>query len=62
MSLPVQNPGVHAGGSQIEIGISQYQFRTASDRQTQMISNRFCLSPWVARDLSRLCFGELCNE
>lgn len=30
-----QTPGVQAGGSQIEIGISQYQFRTASDRQTQ---------------------------
>jgi len=62
MSLSVQTPGLKAGGSQEDIGIQKYQSITAAEMQTQMFAVRFCLSPWVARDLSRLCFGELCNE
>lgn len=35
---------------------------TASDWQAQTLSSRFCLSPWMARDMARLCFGEGCND
>jgi len=62
MQTKMQNPGGMAGASQGEIGSIKHQFLTASDRQTQMLAARFYLSPWMARDLSRLCFGEGCNE
>lgn len=34
------------------------QFTTVADRQAQVLASRFYLSPWLARDLARLCFGE----
>jgi hypothetical protein len=35
---------------------------TASDWQAQTLASRFCLSPSMARDLARLCFGEARND
>ena len=35
----------------------------ASHLRAQTLAARFCLSPWMARDLARLCFGEgRCND
>jgi len=35
---------------------------TASDRQAQTLASRFCLSPWMARDMALLCFGGCCDD
>ena len=42
-------------------GSSQHPF-TASDWQAQTLASRFCLSPSMARDMARLCFGEERND
>lgn len=39
-----------------------HRVSTASDSQAQMLASRFCLSPSMARDLARLCFGEARND
>lgn len=31
---------------------------TASDLRAQTLGVRYRLSPWMARDIARLCFGE----
>lgn len=31
---------------------------TARGWQAQTLASRFCLSPWMAQDMARLCFGE----
>ena len=53
-----QNPGWQAGASRNQLGRCLHYFPTASEHQTQMLTCRFCLSPSVARDVARLCFGE----
>lgn len=35
---------------------------TASERQAQMFASHFRLSPSMARDMARLCFGEAVND
>jgi len=58
MIIRTQNPGWQAGGSLNQYyGLVSSTF-TASDLQAQTLAFRFCLSPWMARDLARLCFGE----
>lgn len=42
-------------------GWSQQTF-TASDLRAQMLAARFCLSPWMARDMAWLCYGEGCHD
>ena len=56
----------NAGG---QPGVSRNQLRgwlhpsvTASDWRAQMLASRFCLSPWMARDMAWLCFGEGCGD
>ena len=62
MASEMQNPGVEAGGSLGHVGIVSQSPTTTSDWQAQILACRFSLSPWIARDLARLCFGEGCND
>ena len=64
MPTQMQNPGVQAGASRelLYLGWS-HSASIASDRRAQTLAARFCLSPWMARDMARLCFGEgRCND
>jgi hypothetical protein len=62
MSPQMQNPGLQAGTSRDCFGGPSLSSPTASDWQVQMLASRFCLSPWMARETARLCFGESCND
>lgn len=62
MAAHMQNPGVQAGASRDCFGGPSHHFPTASDWRAQMLASRFCLSPWMARDMARLCFGEGCHD
>lgn len=62
MAAHMQNPGGQAGASRNQLVGWLHSPSTASDRQTQLIASRICLSPWMARDMARLCFGEGCND
>jgi len=53
-----ENPGVGTGASSSLYGYCSHQFHTATSRQAQILASRFSLSPWLARDIARLCFGE----
>jgi len=53
----MQNPGVQARVSRNQLGGWLHSSSTASDRQAQLLAARFCLSPWMARDMAELCFG-----
>lgn len=64
MAAKMQNPDWQAGASRdlLCVGWSHSPF-TASEWRAQMLASRFCLSPWMARDMARLCFGEgRCND
>jgi hypothetical protein len=58
----MQNPGGQAGASRDCFGGLSHPFPTASGLQAQMLASRFCLSPWMAREMARLCFGEGGND
>lgn len=58
MAAQIQNPGWQAGASLDQIGSGLHSSLTASGWQAQILASRFCLSPWMARELARLCFGE----
>jgi hypothetical protein len=63
MSLYMQNPGDGlAGASRNQLGRWLHCSSTARDWQAQILTSRFCLSPWMAHDVARLCFGEVCND
>ena len=62
MSPEMQNPGWRAGASRNQLGGWLLPSLTVTDRRAQMLASRFCLSPWMARDLARLCFGEASND
>ena len=58
MIADMQNPaGCVGGASRNQLGGWLHSPSTASDRQAQLLASRFCLSPWMARDLAELCFG-----
>ena len=54
----MQNAGVEPGVLRNQLGDWLPISPTASDWQAQILTSRFCLSPSMARDLARLCFGE----
>jgi len=54
----MQNPGVQAGASRNQLVGWLHPASTALDWQAQTLSCRFRLSPWMARDVARLCFWE----
>mgnify|MGYP003630977564 CR=1 FL=1 len=62
MSLNKQNPGGQAGASRNQLDGWLHPSIIASDRQAQMPASIFSLSPWMARDMARLCFGEARND
>lgn len=58
-----QNPGLAPRASRdLLFGGWSHRPSTATVSQAQMLACRFCLSPWMAQDLARLCFGEGCND
>ncbi len=59
-----KNPGGGiAGASRNQLVGWLHSPSTALDRQAQTLACRFGLSPWMARDMARLCFGEgRCND
>ena len=62
MGSHMQNPGWRAGASRDQLGGWSHSFPTVLDRQAQMLATRFCLSPWIARDVAGLCFGEAVHD
>ncbi len=54
----MQNPGWRAGASRNQLVGWLRCSLTAQDWQAQLLASRLDLSPWLARDLARLCFGE----
>jgi hypothetical protein len=59
----MQNPGGWiAGASRNQLGGWLHPFPTVSDCRAQMLATRFRLSPWLAMDMARLCFGEGCHN
>ncbi len=58
MMPDMQNPGGQAGASRNQLGCWLHSPTTALDRQAQMLAARFRLSPWMARDLALLSYGE----
>lgn len=63
MSVNVQNPGVQAGVSRDHcLGGRRHLTIIMQDLRGQMLASRFPLSPWIAREVSWLCFGEACND
>lgn len=55
----MQSPGaVNAGVSRNQLGRWLPHSSTASESQAQIVAIRFRLSPWLACDVARLCFGE----
>ena len=63
MAAQMPNPGAaNAGASRNQLGGWLHSSLTAPDWRAQMLASRFCLSPWMARDMARLCFGEGRND
>lgn len=63
MQQEKQNRGVGiAPASRNQLGRWLQPSLTASDRQTQLLARRFCLSRSLARDMAKLCFGEVAND
>lgn len=61
--LDMQNPGLQPRAMRDCFGWPSQTSFTASDRQAQTLAGRFCLSPWMARDMALLCYGEgQCND
>ena len=62
MAAHMRNAGGQPGVSRNQLGGWLHSPSTASERRAQMLASRFCLSPWMARDMARLCFGEGCRN
>ncbi len=62
MSPHMQNPGQAPRASRNQLGGWLHSSPTASEWRAQMLATRFCMSPWMARDIARLCFGEGRND
>jgi hypothetical protein len=62
MNPDMQNAGLQPGASRNQLVGWLHQSSTASETQAQLLACRFCLSPWMARDMARLCFGEARND
>ena len=62
MAPHMQNPGLVPRAWRNQLGGWLQPSLTAPDWRAQMLASRFCLSPWMARDMARLCFGEARND
>ena len=58
MAAQLRNAGVQPSASRDHLGGWLHSPSAASDKQAQNLACRFRLSPWIARDMARLCFGE----
>jgi hypothetical protein len=59
----VQNPGWRAGASRdLVSGSGSLSSFTATDWRAQILASRLCLSPLMAHEVARLCFGEAGHE
>ena len=58
MAAHMENAGRQPGVLCNQLGSWLHLFSTPSERQAQILTSRFRLSPWMSRDLARLCFGE----
>lgn len=62
MTAETKNGGLPPAAS-LDQHIDLLQFpSTASERQVQFLTCRFGLTPCVAREVARFCFGEGCND
>jgi len=58
MKAEMQNGGLHPAASRVQhIDLLEHP-STASERQVQFLTCRFGLSPCIAQEVARLCFGE----
>lgn len=63
MGQKKQNRGAGiAPASRNQLGGWLHLSVTASEWQAQMLASRFRLSPAMARDMARLCYGERAND
>ncbi len=62
MASQMQNPGLAPRASRNQLGGWLLPSSTTPDWQAQMLVVRFRLSPWMARDMAWLCFGEGRND
>ncbi len=62
MRLKKQNPGVEARALRNQLGGWLHHSHTSTESQAQMLVCRFRVSPSLARDMARLCFGEALND
>lgn len=62
MTAQMQNPGCQPRASRDHFAQRSQSSLTASELQAQFLASRFSLPPSMAREVSRLCFGEGCND
>ena len=58
----MQNPGLAPRASRDCFRRPSHLFHTALDWRAQLIASRYCLSLSIARQVSRLHFGEAAND
>lgn len=57
-----QNPGWRAGASCDQIGVCSLEASNLQTRQAQFLKQRFRLPHSLAREVSKLHFGEAAND
>lgn len=62
MAAHMENAGQQPGVLCNQLGGWLLPSSIATERQAQTLASRFCLSPSMARDMARLCFGEVRND
>ena len=58
----MQNPGLAPRASRECSGGPSLPLTTSWHWREQVLASRFGLSPWMAREVSSLCFGEVAND
>lgn len=62
MAAETQNGGLQPAASRHQhVDLLQFP-STASERQVQFLICRFGLSPWIAQEMARLCYGEVRDD
>lgn len=62
MAAQMQNPGLAPRASRDCFGRPSHFSSIPFDWRSQLIAARYCLSPLMAEQVSRLHFGELSND
>ena len=58
----MQNPGVQPRASRDLLGSGSLPSTTSWHWREQVLASRFGLSPWIAREVSWLFYGEGCDD